>query len=56
MVEKVKHSREEINSLLRDGRRVYKRNDRRKFMQVLPKHGINDEDPRFPDVSLQGSY
>jgi hypothetical protein len=50
MVEKFKHRREEINALLRDLRRVYKRNDEREFMQVLRNHGINDEDPRFSEI------
>ena len=50
MVDKFKHSREEINALLRDLRRVYKRNDEREFMQVLRNHGINDEDPRFVEI------
>jgi hypothetical protein len=50
MVEKFKHTREEINSLLRDLRRVYKRNDEREFMQVLRNHGIKDEDPRFAEI------
>jgi len=50
IVEKFKHTREEINALLRDLRRVYKRNDEREFMQVLRKHGISDEDPRFVEI------
>ncbi len=50
MVEKFKHAREEINALLRDLRRVYKRNDEREFMQVLRNHGIKDEDPRFAEI------
>jgi hypothetical protein len=50
MVEKFKHTREEINALLRDLRRVYKRNDEREFMQVLRNHGIKDEDPRFAEI------
>jgi hypothetical protein len=50
MVDKFKHSREEINALLRDLRRVYRRNDEREFMQVLRNHGINDEDPRFAEI------
>jgi hypothetical protein len=35
MVEKFKYTREEINALLRELRRNYKRNDEREFMQVL---------------------
>jgi hypothetical protein len=50
MVEKFKHTREEINALLRDLRRVYKRNDEREFMEVLRNHGIKDEDPRFAEI------
>jgi len=50
MVEKFKYSKEEINALLRDLRRVYKRNDEREFMTVLRKHGIKDEDPRFEEI------
>jgi len=50
MVDKFKHTRDEINALLRDLRRVYKRNDEREFMQVLRNHGINDEDPRFVEI------
>jgi hypothetical protein len=49
-VEKFKHSKEEINALLRDLRRVYKRNDEREFMTVLRKYGIRDEDPRFAEI------
>jgi len=50
MVEKFKYTREEINALLRELRRIYKRNDEREFMQVLRKHGITDEDPRFAEI------
>jgi hypothetical protein len=50
MVEKFKHSREEINALLRELRQIYKRNDEREFMQVLQKYGISDEDPRFAEI------
>ena len=50
MVEKFKHTREEINALLRDLRRIYKRNDEREFMQVLRNRGIKDEDPRFAEI------
>jgi hypothetical protein len=50
MMEKFKHSREEINALLRDLRRVYKRNDEREFMRILRNHGIQDEDPRFAEI------
>ena len=50
MAEKFKYTREEINALLRELRRIYKRNDEREFMQVLRKHGITDEDPRFAEI------
>jgi len=59
MVDKFKHTREETRALLRELRRVYKRNDEREFMQVLRKYGIKDEDPRFAEIlsffrALQG--
>jgi hypothetical protein len=47
MVEKLKYTREEINALLRDLRRIYKSNDEREFMRVLRKYGTSDEDPLF---------
>jgi len=50
MVEKFKHSREEINALLRELQGIYKRNDEREFMRVLRKYGISDEDPRFAEI------
>lgn len=50
MVEKFKYTREEINALLRDLRKVYKHNDEREFMQILRDYGITDEDPRFPEI------
>jgi hypothetical protein len=50
MVDKFKHTREETRALLRELRRVYKRNDEREFMQVLRKYGIKDEDPRFAEI------
>jgi hypothetical protein len=50
MVDKFKHTREEINALLRELRMIYKRNDEREFMRVLRKYGIHDEDPRFAEI------
>lgn len=50
MVEKFKHSKEEINALLRELRRIYERDDEREFMRVLRKYGISDEDPRFAEI------
>jgi hypothetical protein len=50
MPEKYKHTRAEINALLRDLRQILKYGDEREFMQVLRKHGIKDEDPRFGEI------
>jgi len=50
MVEKFKHTYTEHNALMRDLRRVFKLGDEREFMQVLRKHGIKDEDPRFAEL------
>jgi hypothetical protein len=50
MSTKFKHTYGEINALLRDLRKIYQRGDEREFMQVLRKHGIKDEDPRFAEI------
>ena len=50
MPDKYKHTRAEINALLRDLRQILKYGDEQEFMQVLRKHGIKDEDPRFGEI------
>jgi hypothetical protein len=50
MVDKFKHSKQEISALLRDLRKIYERDDEREFMRVLRKYGIRDEDPRFAEI------
>jgi len=50
MVDKYKHTRAESNALLNDLRKIYKTGDEREFMQVLRKHGIKDENPRFGEL------
>jgi len=50
MAEKFKHSQAEIYGTLRDLRRLLKTGDEREFMQVLRKHGIKDENPRFAEL------
>lgn len=50
MPDKYKLTRTEMNSLLRDLRRILKSGDEREFMQVLRKRGIKDEDPRFAEI------
>ncbi|MGB7847631.1 MAG: hypothetical protein WBL63_18615 [Candidatus Acidiferrum sp.] len=50
MADKYKHTRAESNALLNDLRKIYKSGDEREFMQVLRKHGIKDEDPRFAEL------
>lgn len=50
MTEKYKHTRAEANALLRDLGKIFKYGDEREFMQVLRKHGIKDEDPRFAEI------
>jgi hypothetical protein len=47
---KFKHTYAEMNALMRDLRRILKYGDEREFMQVLRKHGIKDEDPRFAEI------
>jgi hypothetical protein len=50
MTTKFKHTYAEMNALIRDLRRILKYGDEREFMQVLRKHGIKDEDPRFGGI------
>lgn len=50
MATKYKLSRAEMNALLRDLRNIFNHGDEREYMQVLRKHGIKDEDPRFAEV------
>jgi hypothetical protein len=50
MAEKYKLTRTEMNALLRDLRNILRYGDEREFMQVLRRHGIKDEDPRFAEV------
>jgi len=50
MPDKYKHTRAEINALLRDLEQIFKYGDEREFMQVLRKNGIKDEDPRFAEI------
>jgi hypothetical protein len=50
MTTKFKHTYAEQNALLRDLQKILKNGDEREFMQVLRKHGIKDEDPRFAEI------
>jgi hypothetical protein len=50
MTTKFKHTYAEQNSLLRDLRKILEHGEEREFMQVLRKHGIKDEDPRFAEI------
>jgi len=50
MPDKYKHTWTERKALLRDLERLRKPEDERAFMQVLRKHGIKDEDPRFAEL------
>ena len=50
MPDKYKLTREEMNALLRDLRKIYDRKDEREFMSVWRRYGIKDEDPRFGEI------
>lgn len=50
MPDKFKHTRAEANALLRDIELIFKTGDEREFMQILRKHGLKDEDPRFAEI------
>ena len=46
----LKYTHAEKVALLRELRRIYKRNDERDFMRILRQYGIKDEDPRFSEI------
>jgi len=50
MPSKYKIDRDERGDLLRDLRKVYRSDHLREFMQILRKHGIKDDDPRFSEI------
>jgi hypothetical protein len=50
LADKYKRTRAEENALLRDLRKTFQYGDEREFMQVLRKHGIKDENPRFAEL------
>lgn len=50
MPDKYKHTRAEANALERDLKRILGNNDERELMQILRKHGIKDESPRFSEI------
>jgi len=50
MPDKYKHTRAETNALERDLKRILSNNDERELMQILRKHGIKDENPRFSEI------
>ena len=50
MPDKYKKTWAERNALLRDLERIYGYGDERELMNVLRKHGIKDEDPRFVEI------
>ncbi len=50
MTTKFKHTYAEQNALRQDLRKILEHGDEREFMQVLRKHGINDEDSRFAEI------
>jgi hypothetical protein len=50
MPDKFKHTRAEANALLRDIELIFKTGDEREFMQILRKHGMKDEYPRFAEI------
>lgn len=50
MPDKYKHTRAETNTLERDLKRILRNNDERELMQILRKHGIKDENPRFSEI------
>jgi len=47
---KYKYTRAETNALERDLKRILSNNDERELMQILRKHGIKDENPRFSEI------
>lgn len=50
MPDKYKRTRAETNALERDLKRILSNNDERELMQILRKHGIKDENPRFSEI------
>jgi hypothetical protein len=50
MPDKYKFTRIEANALRRELEKILKYGDERDFMQVLRRHGIRDEDPRFAEI------
>lgn len=50
MPDKYKRTRAETNALERDLKRILRNNDERELMQILRKHGIKDENPRFSEI------
>lgn len=50
MPDKYKYTRAETNALERDLTRILSNNDERELMQILRKHGIKDENPRFSEI------
>jgi hypothetical protein len=50
MPDKHKRTKAEERALLRDLSRIYAYGDEREFMQILRKHGIKDENPRFAEL------
>lgn len=50
MPDKYKRTRAETNALERDLTRILSNNDERELMQILRKHGIKDENPRFSEI------
>ena len=47
MPDKYRQTHAERNTLLRDLERIYRYGEEVELMQLLRKHGINDEDSRF---------
>lgn len=50
MPDKYKRTRAETNALERDLKRILSNNDERELMQILRKHGMKDENPRFSEI------
>lgn len=50
MTEKYRFTPEEMGAILRELRKVYRRDDEREFMKILRRFGIKDEDPRFAEI------
>jgi hypothetical protein len=50
MADKYRFTLEEKAALLRELKKVLKKDDEREFMRILRKFGIKDEDPRFVEA------